>query len=79
MPPGLVQREALVYAKRFTGDHAFKLQLVDALVEESKMEEAGKKLALTALGKRGLGRKILHEMKKDVYGSEIEFVGESKL
>ena len=71
-----MQRDALVYAKRLSGDEAFKLQLADAVVEESGLEQTGKQLAL---GKRGLGRKILHDMKKDMYGLQLEFVGESKL
>lgn len=72
IPPGIVQREALLFAKRLTGDHAKRLGLVDDVVEEAKMSESAKKLVKGALGRNGLGREILHNMKKDIYGIEVD-------
>lgn len=73
IPPGVVQREALLFAKRLTGEHAKRLGLVDEIVEESKMVDTAKKLVKNALGRNGLGRKIMEDMKKDIYGKELDF------
>lgn len=61
-----------MFAKRLTGDHAKRLGLVDDVVEEAKMADSARKLVNDALGRNGLGRKILHNMKKDIYGKEID-------
>lgn len=73
IPPGLVQREALLFAKRLTGDNAKYLGLVDCVTEEDKMMEEAKKLIKQALGKNGLDRKALGIMKKDIYGQHLDF------
>ena len=73
IPPGLVQREALLFAKRLTGDDAKNLGLVDCVTEEDKMMEEAKKLIKQALGKNGLDRKALGIMKKDIYGQHLDF------
>lgn len=36
------------------------------------MVETAKELVNRSLGKNGLGRDILHQMKKDIYGKEID-------
>ncbi|KAL4218977.1 PFAM Enoyl-CoA hydratase isomerase [Mactra antiquata] len=72
IPPGIVQREALLFAKRLTGEQAKRFDLVDAVVEEGKMVETGKELAKRALGRNGLGREIVFNMKKDIYGKEVD-------
>ena len=69
--PGLVQREALLFAKRLTGDQAKGLGLVDVVIEESKMAEEAKKLIKMALGRNGLDREALGMMKKDIYGETL--------
>lgn len=72
IPPGVVQREALLFAKRLSGEQAKRLGLADEVVEESKMADAAKKLVKEALGRNGLGRQILQDMKKDIYGKELD-------
>ena len=71
--PGVVQREALLLAKRLTGNEAKSLGLVDSVVEESQMAEEAKKLIKIALGKNGLDRKALGMMKKDIYELYLDF------
>jgi hypothetical protein len=36
------------------------------------MADAAKKLVKEALGRNGLGRQILQDMKKDIYGKELD-------
>ncbi|XP_045191448.2 uncharacterized protein LOC123548331 [Mercenaria mercenaria] len=72
IPPGVVQREALLFAKRLTGDYAKRLGLADEVVEETKMMDTARKLVKDALGRNGLGRKIFADMKKDIYGKELD-------
>ena len=71
--PGLVQREALLFAKRLTGDQAKGLGLVDVVTEENKMADEAKKLIKMALGRNGLDREALGMMKKDIYGQNLVF------
>ena len=73
IPPGIVQREALLLAKRLTGNEAKDLGLVDSVVEESRMMDEAKKLVKMALGRNGLDRKALGMMKKDIYGLHLDF------
>ena len=72
IPPGRVQRDALLYAKRMTGADAKRLELADEVTEEPKMVDAAKKLIDNVLGKNGLGRDIVYMMKKDIYGKDID-------
>ncbi|XP_053402996.1 uncharacterized protein LOC123549962 [Mercenaria mercenaria] len=72
IPAGIAQREALLFAKRMTGDYAKRLGLVDEVVEETKMMDTARKLVNDALGRNGLGRKIVADMKKDIYGIELD-------
>lgn len=67
-----MQREALLFAKRLTSDHAKRLGLVDEVSEESKMADAAKRLINETLGRSGLERDIVKAMKKDIYGNEID-------
>lgn len=72
IPPGFVQREALLFAKRLTGAEAKRLELVDEVVEESMMADSVKKLIRAALGRNGIDRKALHAMKKDIYAQDVD-------
>lgn len=72
IPPGIVQREALLLAKRLTGDDAKRLGLVDEVVVESKMAETARTLIKEALGRNGLDRNIIHAMKKDIYAQAFD-------
>lgn len=76
IPPGVVQRDALIYSKRLTAQEALDFQLVDVVTKATEMEAVGKQLVFKALGPRGLDRFIVGEMKKDIYG---EYVNLSKL
>jgi len=47
------------------------MQLVDDVVEESKMAGVAKQLISNALGKRGLDRELVYMTKKDIYGRDL--------
>ncbi|KAH3769046.1 uncharacterized protein LOC127846586 [Dreissena polymorpha] len=72
IPAGKVQREALLFAKRLSGPEAKDLDLVDHVVEDSKMADVAKEMINKCLGKNGLGRDIVRVMKKDIYGKELD-------
>ena len=62
----------MLFAKRLSGPEAKDLDLVDHVVEDSKMADVAKEMINKCLGKNGLGRDIVRVMKKDIYGKELD-------
>ncbi|WAR12321.1 hypothetical protein MAR_026501 [Mya arenaria] len=74
IPPGIAQKEALVYAKRLTGPEAKRLQFADVLTEEAKMPAEARVLISGALGRNGISRELLQNTKTDMYGTELHHI-----
>ena len=71
MPSGCSQRDAIIFSQKLTAQEAKSLQLVDAVTTEDKLLESAAKLIWTALGPKGIDRKSLTNMKRDIYGKDI--------
>ena len=71
MSNGCQQRDAIIFSRRLTAKEAKGLQLVDVITSEEKLYDSAVSLIRDALGPRGLDRKSLATMKRDIYGKEM--------
>ncbi|KAK7114743.1 uncharacterized protein [Littorina saxatilis] len=62
----------MVFGQRFTGPEAESAGLIDKAIPSSLVENESQKLLQAWLGKDGIQRESLHNMKKDVYADALK-------
>ena len=71
IPAGRAQRDAILFSKRFRATEAKTLGLVDRVTSEDNLYQCALEVIKTALGARGLDRKSVSRMKREIYGKYI--------
>ncbi|XP_046573331.1 enoyl-CoA delta isomerase 2, peroxisomal-like [Haliotis rubra] len=72
VPPGPIQTQAVLQAKRYTADEAVKCGIVDQVADQSQLVNTAVQMANEFLGKHGLKRETLHSFKKDLYSPVLQ-------
>ncbi|XP_046573330.1 enoyl-CoA delta isomerase 2, peroxisomal-like isoform X2 [Haliotis rubra] len=72
VPPGPIQTQAVLQAKRYTANEAVKCGIVDQVADQSQLVNTAVLMANDFLGKHGLKRETLHSFKKDLYISVVQ-------
>lgn len=80
MMPGPVQNQAVVFGRRLVGDEAKCMSIVDDSCTLDDLLPTAKSLLITNLGKNGIKRENLKNMKTDIYRNVVNaFNKRSKL
>ncbi|XP_078606791.1 uncharacterized protein LOC144879324 [Branchiostoma floridae x Branchiostoma japonicum] len=72
LPGGDVQRDILLFGKRFPGEECARRGVVDAVCEQEQLLDQAVRMARECVGKSGFSRTMMKVMKEDVYREVVE-------
>ncbi|XP_078687952.1 uncharacterized protein LOC144920028 [Branchiostoma floridae x Branchiostoma belcheri] len=72
LPDGDVQRDLLLFGKRFPGEECARRGVVDAVCEVEELVDQAVRIANKCVGKDGFDRPMMKAMKEDVYKEVME-------